>query len=64
MHGQTGLMSEDEAAPTSTETKQTWNTDPLFESQGGPDNAADGVMAAANGVVVLWRKIRAKFSRS
>ena len=62
--GQTELMSDDEAAPASTEAKQTWNTDPLFESQGGPDNAADGVIAAANGVVVLWRKIRAKLSRS
>ena len=57
-------MSEKEAAQSSTDAKEKWNTDPLFESQGGPDNAADGVIAAANGVVVLWRKLRAKFSRS
>ena len=57
-------MSEDEAATTSTGAKEKWNTDPLFEPQGGPDNAADGVMAAVNGVVVVWRKIRAKLSRS
>jgi hypothetical protein len=57
-------MSESDAARTAPERTPMWNTDPLFESQGGPDNAADGVMAAANGLVLLWRKLRATFSRS
>jgi hypothetical protein len=58
------MPDEPDTAPAPTETEPAWNTDPLFESQGGPDSAADGVMAAANGVVAAWRKVRAMFSRA
>lgn len=53
----------DPTGKRSQTSAEQWNTDPLFDSQGGPDNVSDGIVAATNGVVALWRKVRARFSR-
>lgn len=44
-----------------------WDTSPLFESPAGPDNVADGIVAAINSVVggarALGRRVAALWAR-
>lgn len=41
----------------------SWDTSPLHDVPIGPDNAGDGVFAAANLIVAGWRIMRRRVSR-
>lgn len=52
----------DEGTSTEKPAAREWNTDPLYVPPAGPDNVADGFVAAINTVMAGARAARRRFS--